>query len=237
MTRSHGRRLRAHVLIAALAATIALVIGPAMSASAAIYQYWGYWQNATGTWTFAQKGPDQTDPADGSIEGWRFGLDDGTGGRAPRVTATFDQLCSGTAKAEGKKRVGVVIDSGRDVDGDGKTTPPALVTTCVSVPITATGSQVLAAAGTTRVDKGMVCAINNYPATGCGGEVPALTDAQKAADTPLALPTKSPAATSAAATAPGSQSAGTPWLPIVGLLVLAALVWAIVGRARGRRTV
>ena len=237
MTMSHGRRLRAHVLIAALAAALALVIGPAMSASAAVYQYWGYFQNTTGTWSVSQKGSDQTVPTDGSVEGWRFGLDEGTGPRQPRVIATFDQLCSGTAAAEGKKRVGVILDSGRDVDGDGKTTPPALVATCVSVPTAATGTQVLAAAATTRVDKGMICAINGYPATGCGSEVAALTEAQKAADTPLTLPTKSAAPTTSAATAPATQSSGMPWLLLAGILVLAGLVWALVGRARGRRTV
>ena len=108
--------------------------------------------------------------AEGAVEGWRFGLVDGTGGRQPRIKATFDQLCASTAKADGKKRVGVVVDFGRDVDGDGKTAAPAPVATCVSVPTAATGTQVLAAATTTRVDKTMVCGINGYPATGCGGD-------------------------------------------------------------------
>ena len=242
MTMSFGRRMRAHVLIASIAAAIALVFGPALTASAAIYQYWGYWQGSASGWTFSQQGSDQTTPAEGAVEGWRFGLDDGTGGRQPRIKATFDQLCASTAKADGKKRDGVVVDFGRDVDGDGKTAAPAPVATCVSVPTAATGTQVLAAATTTRVDKTMVCGINGYPATGCGGEVPALTEAQKAADTPIALPTKAPATSAAAtpASAPASHAAspGMPWLPIIGILAVGALLWVLLrSRAQGRREV
>jgi LPXTG-motif cell wall-anchored protein len=213
-------------------AFLALVLGPAHSAAAANYQYWGFWQVANGAWTFAQAGPGQTQPADGAVEGWRFAVDDGAGTRMPRATPTFSQVCGSTPPAVGKKRVAVVIDSGRDVDGDGKTPAPAPRAACAAVPTAATSSDVLAAVATVRVEKSLVCAINAYPASGCGGEVATLTDAQKAADTPVTLPTAAATTAASSPSEPSSGSSAAPWFIGAGALIV---VGALVGASRRRR--
>ena len=70
-TVSPVRRAPLRVVLAALVAAClsALTIAPA---HAAAYRYWGFYQLSDGAWTFAQKGPDQTTPKDGSVDGWRF---------------------------------------------------------------------------------------------------------------------------------------------------------------------
>ncbi|HVD24065.1 MAG TPA: SCO2322 family protein [Lapillicoccus sp.] len=254
----HGAR-RASVL-AGLGVLLALVAGllTAGPAQAASYQYWGYYQLTDATWTFSQKGAAETNPADGSVEGWRWAIteESGTPPRNPRVTPTFDEVCGSAAAESGKKRVGVVLDYGRDVDGDG-TTPPDPVAECAVVPTAATGAEVLAAVATVRTgDGGLVCGIDNYPASGCGGPVATLSDAQKAADTPATLaPTATPQATepSSATTGSGAASAGetagplvaspptsapTSGVPVVvwvGLLILVLGVAALVLSALRRR--
>ena len=249
---------RASVLTV-LGTVLALVLGllTAAPASAASYQYWGYYQLTSGAWTFSQKGPAETKPADGSIEGWRWAIteESGTPPRSPRVAPTFDEVCGSTAAESGKKRVGVVLDYGRDVDGDG-TMPPDPVAECAVVPTAATGAEVLAAVATVRTgDAGLICGIDNYPASGCGGPVATLSDAQKAADTPATLaPTATPQATPSTATpgagpatasetagpvvAPAPVSATTSGVPVVvwvGLLILILGVAALVGSALRRR--
>jgi hypothetical protein len=242
-------------LLAVLGTALAVLLGllTAASAQAANYQYWGYYQLANGAWTFAQKGPAETNPADGSVEGWRWAIteESGTPPRNPRVTPAFADVCGSAAAESGKKHVAVVVDYGRDVDGDGAT-PPKPVTKCATVPTAATGAEVLAAVATVRNgDGGLVCGIDNYPATGCGGQVATLTDAQKAADTPVTLlgaaaPSTTPGAAGATPTetagplvapAPTSTtSSGVPAVVWVGLVILvlgvAALVWSAVRRRR-----
>jgi hypothetical protein len=242
-------------VLAVLGTAAAVLLGllTAAPAQAANYQYWGYYQLDNGAWTFAQKGPAETNPADGSVEGWRWAIteESGTPPRNPRVTPAFTNVCGSGAAETGTKRVAVVIDYGRDVDGDGGT-PPKPVTKCATVPTAATGAEVLAAVATVRNgDGGLVCGIDNYPATGCGGQVSTLTDAQKAADTPVtelgaAAPGATPGATSATATetagpvvapAPTSTtSSGVPPVVWVGLAILvlgvAALVWSAMRRRR-----
>src|SRR6478672_1040314 len=104
-----------------LAAVAALVLGllTAAPAHAATFQFWGYYQLTDGAWVFAQKGSGETNPADGSVEGWRWAITDesGTPPRTPRVTPTFGQVCDATDAQSGMKRVAVVLDYGRAVDG------------------------------------------------------------------------------------------------------------------------
>lgn len=234
---SDRRALRARLVPALLLAVVAALAGPALNARADNYRYWGYWQLTSGAWSFAQKGPAQTVPADGSVEGWRFAVDDGSGGRTPRVTPTFEQLCGSTATASGKKRVAVVVDPGRAVDGETGAVVPAPTGSCVTVDATATGSDVLAAAAATRVEKGLVCAIAGYPATGCGGQLATLTDAQKAPDTPvtLAVATTSAAANAAASSAPAATASSSAVGPIVlGIAAVLFLVLVLVAIRRRR---
>ena len=130
------RRVAAFGVLAGL--VLALVL-PAAAASAAAYRYWGYFTLSGTSWQFAPKGPDQTQPADGAIEGWRFAVGDEGDTRTPRATPSFDDLC-GTTKAEsGKKRVGVVIDYGRPADTADGTKPPKPRGDCALVPTSCLG--------------------------------------------------------------------------------------------------
>ena len=45
----------------------------------------------------------------------------------------------------------------------------------------------LAAVAGVRAEKGLVCAVDSRPATGCGGEVKEVSPEAKAADTPVQL--------------------------------------------------
>lgn len=261
-TTSPPGRARRIALLAVLSSLTALVtvVLPAQSAHAANYQYWGYYQLTNGAWSFSQNGPDKTTPADGATEGWRWAVADDTGAnpRTPRANPAFDAVCGAVAAESGKKRVAVVIDFGRAVDGDAATAPPQPTAACALVATAATGAEVLASVSSVRSDaSGLVCGIDNYPATGCGGQVATLTDAQKAADTPVTIapavtPQPSPA-TSTAGTSPSagqtvapvivgaptsSPSSGVPAVVWVGLVILvlgiAALVWSTYRRRQTR---
>src|SRR3954453_4735022 len=72
--------------VALLLGVAAALLLPSGAADAAAYRYWGYYQLSGTTWQFAATGPDQTKPADGAVEGWRFavGTEDST--RYPRAT-------------------------------------------------------------------------------------------------------------------------------------------------------
>ncbi|GAA2151970.1 hypothetical protein FHX52_0636 [Humibacillus xanthopallidus] len=217
----------------------ALTIAPAQAAS---YRFWGFYQLSNGAWAFAQKGSDQTVPADGSVEGWRFAVGDEQSTRFPRAVLTFDQLCGATPAAAGQKRVGLVVDYGRPADSADTTTPPAPTALCASVPTDATSTDVLAKAGALRTEKGLVCAVSGYPATDCGGEVKEVSAEAKAADAPVTIAapadaTKTPAAVatpiSAQPTAEAtSTSASTVTAYVVAALAVLALIGYLVVRSR-----
>ena len=247
---------RAFAVLAAVMVAFATLVSTAPQASAANYLYWSYWQQTAGKWAFSSVGADKATPSDGAVEGWRWAIDDGSGSRPPRVLPTFEQLCASTSAEAGKKRVGLVVDFGREVDGDGKVTPPSLVATCALVPTAATGADLLAKAGGVRTDKGMICAIGGYPATGCAAQLETLTEAQKAPDTALALPTTAPtttptattpvATTTTAATPPATATAAvvatsttaaagggtSPLLWVLLFVVAAGIAYAVARRRR-----
>ncbi len=241
--RSPGNaRLRVVAPVIAVLAVLASLVGVAPQALAAdSYVYWSYWQQTNGSWVYSQVGAAAANPADGTVEGWRWTIDEGGAKpRPPRLNPTFAQLCGATPAEAGKKRIGLVVDFGREVDGDGTTAPPSPVTTCVLVPTAATGADLLARAGGVRADKGMVCAVGGYPASGCSVTLATLTDAQKAADTPLVLPTPTtPAATSTAtptaavtagapgATAPATTAGTTTTAPAASSSSLSPTIWVV----------
>jgi hypothetical protein len=251
---SHGTArpsaARALVLLAIatlLGLALPSLLAPAGTASAASYRFWGYYQQTGSTWAFATKGPADTTPKDGAVEGWRFAVGDESTPRFPRATPTFQDICGATPAKAGSKRVGVVIDAGRPADAEKGATPPAPVAECAVVDTKASGAEVLSAVASVREDKGLTCAINGYPATGCGGEVKQVPAAAKAADTPVAIPVKAGASASPSASASASADAvaagssseqgsgvstGT-WVGIV--LVLAVLALVAVAALRRRR--
>ena len=109
MTRTTQQRRTGVATVAALGSILGSLVGlllvvlPAGAAQAAAYRYWGYYQLNGTTWAFATKGPDQTTPADGSVEGWRFavGTEDAT--RFPRATPSFDDICGKAVAKAGEK--------------------------------------------------------------------------------------------------------------------------------------
>jgi hypothetical protein len=228
---------RKHTLIALLAVLAGVMVAllPNAAANAAAYRYWGYYQLTDGQWSFAQKGPDQTTPADGSVEGWRFAVADESSSRMPRATPTFDDLCSSTKAQEGKKRVGLVIDYGRKADSADGTEPPEPVGKCAVVDTAATGQEVLASVAELRVENKLVCGIDGYPASGCGDEVTTVTPEAQAADQPvdIALPGDKAATSDSAAKEDDDDSDVGTWVGI-GVAVLAVAGLALVAlRRRG----
>lgn len=220
-----ARRTPVRVVLALLlaAAFAALTIAPAQAVS---YRYWGFYQLTDGKWAFAQKGSDQVTPADGSVEGWRFAVGDASASRLPRAVADFGQICAQTPAQQGKKRVGLVIDYGRAADnadpakGAGAPAPKAV---CAVVAADANSTEVLMAAADLRTEKGLVCAVDGYPAAGCGAEVKDqdLTTAAKARDKAITLPVTdgADASSSAAPTSPsasGSATSSAPGTPGAG---------------------
>lgn len=249
MPATHRRSLRVALVGAVAALLTAVVIGPAAAAPAVSYRFWGFFQYANGAWTFAQKGPDQTTPVDGSVEGWRFAVSGPDSSRFPRATATFDQLCATTPAQDGKKRVGLIVDFGRAADSEDGATPPEPVATCAVIAPDGTSVDVLRAAGKIRSEKGLICAVGNYPASGCGGEVSKVTPEAAAADRPVSLTlpatasasatataTQAPAAAPTAATDTSTTSTGT-WVAyaIVALVIIALAVLLLLRSRRGAR--
>jgi hypothetical protein len=206
-------------LLVAAVSVVALLAAPALAgavtASATAtntpaYRYWGYYELSNGQWQFAQTGSDQTNPADGSVEGWRFAVSGAEDSRPPRATPTFDEICGDTAAKDGSKRVGVVIDYGRAADGDGGAQPPQPRAECAVVPTDASGSDVLAAVAETRVDKGLTCGVDGYPAKGCGEPVNQVSPEAQAQDDKVQLAGLAGATTSSGDKAAGaSDTAGT----------------------------
>ncbi|HET7684720.1 MAG TPA: SCO2322 family protein [Marmoricola sp.] len=227
------RATLAAVLAAVLGLLVALVL-PVAAANAAAYRYWGYYQWDGSAWQFASKGPDQLKPADGAVEGWRFAVTTPDSSRTPRVEATFDEVCGDTAAESGKKRVAVVIDYGRSADSEDGSTPPEPVAECASVDTAATGLEVLGAVADVRAEKGLVCGLDGYPASGCGGEVKTVSAAAQAPDQPVELAPQSDSADTSGAAEPEDDGVGTgTWIGIgVVVVALAGLGTAAVLRRR-----
>ncbi|MEO7752129.1 MAG: SCO2322 family protein [Terracoccus sp.] len=257
---SPTRRTQVRGLLATLVA-LALAVLTIAPAQAAAYRYWGFYQLTDGAWAYAQKGPDQTTPKDGTVEGWRYAIGDESSSRLPRAVLTFDELCASTPAQDGKKRVGLVIDFGRSADSADNATPPEPTASCAVVAADGTSSDVLASAGQLRVEGGLVCAVAGYPATDCGGEVKEVSREAAAPDTAIqiaapgaaATPTTSEASPSATATDGGATptatesapavadpattaadtSSGTSWAGyVIAALVLLALIAYLVLRSR-----
>ena len=219
----------------ALAASLLLVTGTAGSASAEDgYRYWNYSHLTGGAWEFAQTGPGDVTPKDGDVEGWRYGTSTVSQGISPRADlteVTFDAVCEGAEAADGEKRVAVLVDFGTDADAQGAEVPDPRAE-CAVVTQKATGQQVLESVVDVRADQGMTCALDGYPAKGCGDPV---SDAQvpaKAQSVAFTLPAAAqPAADTASddttAAAESDDGGSNGWL----LLGAAALVVALAGVA------
>lgn len=160
------------VLVAPAAALALVGLGsPAQAADG--YRYWNYFHLQDGSWAFSQVGPGDYQPKDGAVEGYRFGTSTTADGIAPRADldqVTFDAVCGAADATADQKRVAVLIDYGTAADADGAT-PPAPRADCAVVAADATGQQALAAVADVRASKGLTCALDGYPAAGCGEPV------------------------------------------------------------------
>ena len=225
------RRLGALAVLLGLVITVLLPVG---AANAVAYRYWGYYQLSGSTWEFATKGPAETNPADGSVEGWRFAVGDESSTRLPRAVATFDEICGGTAAEDDEKRVAVVIDYGRAADSEDGAEPPAPTAACALVPSSASGLDVLLEVADVRQDASLICAIDDYPATGCGGEVKTVSEEAAAPDTAVELDfAGEDAATDVPAAEDEDESNTGTYVAIAVILVAALGVGLAVSRRRG----
>lgn len=194
------------------------------------YRYWNYSHLQGEKWVFADTGPGDHTPEDGAVEGWRYGTSTVSQGIFPRADlaeVTFDAVCEGTEAAEGEKRVAVLVDFGTEEDAQGASVPDP-VAECAVVPADATGAQVLESVVEVRQADGLICALEGYPAQGCGDPV---ADAQVSADeepVSFTLPTSEetePAGADAAGDADEDES-GFPWT-LVAVLAVAAVLAAL----------
>ena len=157
-----------------LVTALLLAVAPVTPAAAASYRYWSFWAGSGSSWTYQQSGPNSYRPADGSVDGWRFGVSaDSSDAAKPRIAPDFATACAKTPAVSGKKRVAVVIDYGTTDDAPSGEGPPAAVTICATLAPDATSAQLLAqVAPPLRYDSsGILCAISGYPQTGCGDVV------------------------------------------------------------------
>lgn len=212
-------------------------------AHAASYRYWSYWWVDEGAWTFATAGPASSLPADGAVEGWRFGITGvaGSSKDAPSVdpSETFAKACGSTPRVEGRKRVAVVIDPGPPTVAPAGDQPGEPVLGCASIEVDANGYQVLRSLTQVRTENGLVCAISGYPSSGCAEIVPdelaevANSTVSGGPSTPGA-PSPGPSAIEPSAPTPeASPPSGPGPLPlIIGGLAIGAMLGYIWRRRR-----
>lgn len=211
-----------------LATVLFLVLATVTPASASSYRYWSFWQGSAGSWSYQQSGPNTYRPADGSVDGWRFGISvDSTSAAKPGAAPDFATACADTPAVSGRKRVAVVIDYGVAGDAPSGSTLPRSTpfTACAVLAADATSAQLLAqVAPPLRYDSnGILCAIDGYPTTGCG-EVVSGTSAGGAT-------TAAPGSTTKAAPAKPSRTGG--W--VIGVLLFAVLAGAGYWQTHRRR--
>ena len=167
-------------------AVVALAQMP-LPAHADTYRYWSYWTGGE-QWSYSAQGPGFRVPADGGVEGWRFVVSpkDGSQATAPGTASGYDQLCPGQPAAPtGQKRLAVVLDYGPAGIAPVGQQPPARAVSCVIVPATDNGLQVLQRVVTLRFhSSGLICGINGFPATECPGQTAARPTASPTVTTP-----------------------------------------------------
>lgn len=240
-TSVNARRLLAAAgsLLLSTIAALVFVTGVAGTAHAADgFRYWNYFHLKGDAWAFSQVGAGQYQPKDGAVEGYRFGTSTTADGLPPRADLSqvnFDTVCDGTEAAAGQKRVAVVIDYGTAADAD-DSTPPDPRADCAVVDANATGQQVLTAVADVRADNGLTCALDGYPARGCGDPVANAKEPKNEQAVAFALPNATSDTSGSAgndtsgngatdATDAGSTDEGSDLvLPLVGIGVLVVVI-------------
>ncbi len=219
------------LLAVVLAVTTLLAAAPTARAESA-YRYWAYFTAESGAWAPAMTGPADVVPEDGSVQAMRFAVH-GSEARPPRTAPDFDSVCAGVEPSAEGPRVAVLVDPGTAEDApDGGTGPAVPTATCVVAAEGDTALDVLGAVAELRDEGGLICALDGYPATGCGDPAPAAdvtTDAEVAFEVqpPVGAPAPSQPGegpTTGTDGSPAEDSAGTG----TGLITLAAVVGGLV---------
>ncbi|TXL57896.1 SCO2322 family protein [Aeromicrobium terrae] len=228
MHRPSPRRRAVGALLALLLAGLTLIVTAGPSAAEDGYRYWNYSHLEKGEMVFAQTGPGQFVPKDGAVEGWRFGTSTVSQGIAPRADltkVTFAKACAGEKKSATTKRVAILIDYGTKADADGADVPKAEAA-CAVVPTKATGTQALESVVKLRTDKEQICALDGFPASGCGVPVKDATIPADEQAVTFALPSSDTA---------DSDDSDTPWTLIgvaAAVIVLGGLAVPLYRRNR-----
>jgi MYXO-CTERM domain-containing protein len=214
------------------------------------YRYWTYWVLDAGQWSFSQVAPAGTLPQDGAVQGWRFAVTTiaGSSSSAPRTdpALAFERACAGTTAPVGSKRIAVVIDPG-EVDSAplGESAPPPRAA-CAVVDGDATGAKALSTIADLRVEDGLVCAIDGYPARECAITLDSDTASSSSTKNENApaqsldvLSTTSTLAPTEPVSVSGSPASGSPAaVGLTAVLLLAGLClawWLQRRRLRGTR--
>nr|WP_241253222.1 SCO2322 family protein [Streptomyces sp. W1SF4] len=235
-TRTRARRT-AGALTGVLAVLgLVLALFAASPALAAGYRYWSFWDGAGGSWAYATQGPSTARPADGAVLGFRFSVSKDAAAEAarPRAAADFEAVCGGTAPAEGKKRVALVVDFGVPEDAPAGEAPPqgSPRTACAQLAPAATAAEALAEVAKPLRYNGaaLLCGISGYPKTGCGEPIEDAAQPKPSASAAASAAAAASASASAAADAgsdsPGSGPSAGLFLGVAAVLALgAAAVW------------
>lgn len=196
-----------------------------------IYRYWGYFTAADGEYAYAQTGPADATPADGSVEAYRYAAPADPANpvvpRADLAEVDFDAVCGDEDAGDDEKRVAVILDYGVEADAEGAEVP-APEADCAVVADDASGMRVLEAVEDVRVESGLVCAIGEYPATGCSEIVDQGTPGQEETVEFAVDGTAGEAADSADGTNATDDAGGTGGLIAIGAVILALIVGALV---------
>ncbi len=197
----------------------------AAETSSALYVFWSEWTTpGSGNWVFSQSGAASQTPANGSVQGFRYGVGSNpTVSEQPRTEGNFAAICGGSAPPSGQKRVAVVIDYGTAAEASGGAPGPQTKSACATVATASNGLQVLSSVSSIRQDpNAMVCGIGGYPPSGCGKPI-TMAQLQSGASAPVAPAT--------------SSSSTNSWLSFaIGAIVILIIVVAGVLIARRRKT-
>ncbi len=210
------------LVLTALAALAAAVATSAPAQAEDGFKYWGYYQLSGGEWSASKKGADSVTPKDGTVEGWHYAITTTKPDRPPRTDATFQDICAGTTAEQGQKRVAVAIDYGTAAEANDGETPPKPEAECAVVPDDASGQQVLESVAQVRVEGGLSCAVNGYPASGCGDPVSDVQIPQNEPAVDFALPAK---ASGGEQQQSAADAGGVSW-PLLGVGALVVVLAA-----------
>ncbi len=238
---------------ASTAATSAHLAPASQSASLAAsdgYTYWAYftWDASASNWQLAPVGANdkKIDPEDGDVYGFRWALNVGTtSAREPRAGGDFAAICGSEPTTGSGVRIAYVIDYGTSTDAPSGQQPPEPRGICLNAKGSATVQQALQAATPVRTSGGgFLCAIDNYPSSGCGDTFKNAKNPPPDQPVELVLPTQATGSASDTSTNPSdatsSQSdsesdsgSGAAWPIILTIAIVAILtVGALVVRRR-----